>query len=99
MKKFGITLGLILSVGYVAPLWAFDDPIDEPAKTSTPSPSDTLKQTEEKLITISLSPFLLIPVSGNTAKGYNVGGGAEVFIGYSADKNLLLGLDLCLQDV
>lgn len=91
MKRLEFCLCLVLLAVWAPGLRAEGAP---ETPVSTPSAPNPAGPSSEKLITISLSPFLALPVSGNTAKEYNLGGGAEIFLAYAADKNLLVGLDL-----
>jgi hypothetical protein len=99
MKWIARVFCVTVFILWAAPLWAENLSDDEPIKTEAPAATPTLpKPPEEKLITIGVSPFFGIPASSKTATEYNIGGGLEIFISYKANKDLLIGLDLGLQD-
>jgi len=102
MKCLQWTLCLAL-IGFIrSPLWALGDPptpLPEAASSSSALiPAAPVSQSDEKLFNINLSPYVAVPVSGNTAKEYNIGGGVEVYMDLKVDKNLLIGLDFGVQD-
>ena len=97
MKKIGMVMGLILFNFGASQLWAdkfTDDNLDEPS-ASKPAPRSA---PSENKFSFSLGPSLTIPASGNTASQYNVGGGVEAFVGYSINKNFMIGLEAGFQD-
>ncbi len=98
MKCLNYALCLTLLGLFTSPLWADDEPLDTPSPTATASPVKPSAPSAESTLNISFSPFVGIPVSGNTANEYNVGGGGDIYLSFQADKKLQIGLNIGLQD-
>jgi|GEM_PF-6211106 len=97
MKKLGLVLSVILLALGTSPLWAASQVKDELDETPTPAPAANTAPGQSKF-SFSIGPSLLIPASSNTAQQYNVGGGAELLIGYSLSDQFMLGLQAGFQD-
>lgn len=97
MKKLGLVLSVILLALGTSPLWAASQVKDELDETPTPAPAANTAPGQSKF-SFSIGPSLLIPASSNTAQQYNVGGGAELLIGYSLSDQFMLGLQAWFQD-